>query len=254
MRKKADLLSGILKHHYSGLLACDPFRIGSTERDTALRNQFDIDVALSFKKKSFHSTAVMFENVGDFLESLIGRYSIVKVRDQKVSIGVFFNIYGKEYKIDVVPIKRSSISLSNKSGYLCVNDYSLFADYSTYTKTDFHALSSVPLIKGQIMIVIILKHWKNKNNLPLSSHLLKYLVLDAYEVNKYSIPRELTEKVIMVVRYIAEDLDAAVIRSIENTNNILTDISPENKAIIIEACDEVVENYEYQTNSVIKMV
>jgi hypothetical protein len=251
LQEKADILISLLKREFTQKLAGEPFRIGSTEKGTALRNKFDIDIALSFKKNSFRSTAEMFDTVGDFLEQLIGNCSIVRVRDQQVSIGVYFLFNGKEYKVDVVPKKRSSDKGKNKSGYLFVNDSTFWKDNSSYTKTDFHALNNIRLTEVQKKIVIILKHWKNKNNLPLSSHLLENLVLDAYEINKYSIPGNLTGKIVMVLRHIAENLDVAVIRSIENTNNILTDISPESKSKIIDACITAVEDYEYQPNSIL---
>jgi hypothetical protein len=251
LQQKADLLMGLLKNKYAEKLASEPFRIGSTERGTALRNKFDIDIALTFKKNSFRSTAEMFDNVAAFLEGKIGDHSIIRVRDQHVSVGVYFNINQKEYKVDVVPKKRSSTSGKNKSGYLYVNDSNFWKDNSTYTKTDFHALNIIRLSEVQKRIVIILKHWKNKNNLPLSSHLLENLVLDAYEMNRYRIPRNLTGKIIMVLKHIAENLDVAVIRSVENTNNILTDISAESKTAIIDACIKAIQDYEYQPNSIL---
>lgn len=251
LQQKADLLIDLLKERYSQRLACVPFRIGSTERGTALRNKFDIDIALSFKKNSFRSTADMFDDVADFLSGKTGSYSIIKVRGQTVSVGVFVMINQREYKIDVVPKKRTSTSGKNKSGYLFVNDSNFWGDNSSYTKTDFNALINVRLTEVQKKIVVILKHWKVKNNLPLSSHLLENLVLDAYEVNRYRIPKNLTEKVIMVLRHIADNLDVAFIRSVENTNNVLTNISSESKAIIIDACIKAVQDYEYQPNSII---
>ncbi|HTN07610.1 hypothetical protein [Agriterribacter sp.] len=249
LQQKADQLIGLLKNKYAEKLASEPFRIGSTERGTALRNKFDIDIALAFKKNSFRSTADMFDNVAAFLEGKIGDYSIVRVRDQHVSVGVYFKVNQREYKVDVVPKKRSSINGKNKSGYLYVNDYNFWKDNSSYTKTDFHALNSIRLSEVQKRIVIILKHWKSKNNLPLSSHLLENPVLDAYKMNRYRIPGNLTGKIIMVLKHIAENLDVAVIKSIENTNNVLTDISVESKAAIIDACIKVVLDYEYQPNS-----
>lgn len=251
LQEKADILIGLLKSEFAQRLAGEPLRIGSTEKGTALRNRFDIDIALSFRKNSFRSTAAMFDTVGDFLETLVGNYSIMRVRDQQVSIGVYSLINGKEYKVDVVPKKRSSVNGKNKSGYLFVNDSTFWKDNSSYTKTDFHALNSIRLTEVQRKIIIILKHWKNKNNLPLSSHLLENLVLDAYDVNRYRMPRNLTGKIIMVLRHITQNLDVAVIRSIENTNNILTNISAESKAVIVNACIKALEDYEYQPNSII---
>lgn len=252
LQEKADNIMALLKREYLNKLASEPFRIGSTEKGTAIRGKYDIDIALSFKKNSFRSTAYMFDDVGDFLERKIGQYSIVSVRDQHVSVGVFVTINNKQYKIDVVPKKRSSTGTKNKSGYLFVNDSNMWRDNSSYTKTDFQALNSVRLSDTQKKIVIVLKFWKQKNNLPLTSHLLESLVLDSYDVNRHRIPRNITEKIIMVLRHIADNLDVAVIRSIENTNNILTNISEESKAIIINACIKAIEDYEYQPNSILE--
>jgi hypothetical protein len=253
LQEKADLLICLLKARFSNKWASEPFRIGSTERGTALRDKFDIDIALTFKKSSFRSTAEMFDDVANFLSNKIGYYSIIKVRDQSVSIGVFVVVNQKEYKIDVVPKKRTSTSGKKKSGYLFVNDSNFWRDNSSYTKTDFHALNSVRLTEVQKKIIIILKHWKVKNNLPLSSHFLESLVLDAYGVNRNRIPGNLTEKVVMVLRHIADNLDTAFIRSVENTNNVLTNISTESKVIIIDACIDAIKKYEYQPNSIIEM-
>lgn len=50
----------------------------------------------------------------------------------------------------------------------------------------------------------------------------------------------------MVFRHISENINTAFIRSIENSNNVLTDISAESKRLIAEACKKVVDEYEYQ--------
>jgi len=252
LQQKADTIMNLLKKEYGDYLASEPFRIGSTQRGTALRNKCDIDIALSFKKGSFRSTADMFNDVYTFLKGRIGKFSIVNVRDQHVSIGVFLNITGKQYKIDVVPKKRSKSGDKDKSGYLFVNDKNFLANNSSYTKTNFHALNSIRVSDTQKTIIILLKYWKEKNDLPLSSHLLENLVLDAYERNRFGIPATLTHKLIMVLRHIADNLSIAVIRSVENTNNILTDISDEDKKIIVNACNETIDDFCYQPNSIIE--
>lgn len=251
LEQKADIIMNLLREEYTDELACVPFRIGSTVKGTALRNKCDIDIALSFKKNSFRSTAEMFDDLGQFLERNIGQYSIVSVRDQHVSIGVFVALHGRQYKIDVVPQKRSNTGNRDKSGYLYVNDSNFWKDNSTYTKTDFSALNSMRFSETQKKLIILLKNWKNKNCLPLGSHLLENLVLDAYERNRYRIPSSITGKLTMVLRHISENMDTAFIRSIENTNNILTEISDESKRLIINACTKVIQDYEYQPNSIL---
>lgn len=252
--EKSDILISLIKKEFAYKLSGEPMRLGSTEKGTALRKNFDIDVCFSFKAKSFSSTKKMFETVFDFLQRQIGRYSITDVRDQKKSVGVIFIIDGKEYKIDVVPYKLTDSNRNSSSGYLFVNDKSFFSDHSSYTKTNIQALKSIRLTETQKRIVLILKQWKKSISLPLSSHLLENLVLDAYQYNRFRIPQLFTHKVIMVLRHIANNLDVAVIRSIENTNNILTNISEQSKREIIDACQKAIDDYEYQPNSIVEAI
>lgn len=252
LQEKSDLLIELLKNHFCKKISGEPIKLGSTVKGTALKEKFDIDIAIAFKSNSFQSTAVMFHEVFEFIDSLNGRYSIVEVRDQKKSIGVIFMILQQEHKIDIVPYKRSNSHRNNKAGYLYVNNSNFLMDYSTYTKTDIHALNSIKLTEDQKRVIILLKHWKTKNNLPLSSHLLENLVVDAYKYNKYKIPRDITQKTMMVFKHIADNLDVALIRSIENTNNILTNISNQSKNIIIDACIKAIEEYDYHPNSLIE--
>ncbi|HEY1040192.1 MAG TPA: hypothetical protein VGF30_12340 [Bacteroidia bacterium] len=244
--EKADRLIELLKIELGDKLAGEPMRLGSTENGTALANNFDIDICLAFKPGSFSSTGEMFTYLNDCLEKLVGKQSIIDTREQKKSIGVILELRGEKRKIDIVPYKITAAKGNKTSGYLYVNDPS----NPTYTKTDVHALKNFKLTETQKKIVVALKHWKQKYNLPLSSHLLQNFVKDAYERNV--VPRKFTHKIMMVLGHIRDNMDVAVIRSIENTNNVLTDISDGKKAEIVAACKKAIEEYEYQPNSVIE--
>jgi hypothetical protein len=245
LNDKAYEFIELLKAELGDKLAGEPIRLGSTENGTALANDFDIDVCLPFKPRSFSSTSEMYVNLKYCLERLVGKRSIVETRNQKKSIGIILELRGKKRRIDIVPYKLTAKEGNKSSGYLYVND----PNYPTYTKTDIHALKNFRLTETQKKIIIALKYWRKKYELPLSSHLIQNLVVDAYERNY--IPRKFTEKIMMVLAHIRDKMDIAVIRSVENTNNVLTDISEVKKAEIVMACKKTIEEYEYQPNSVV---
>ncbi len=253
LSNKTNLLIELLNNHFRNELSEYPARYGSTEKGTALKDKFDIDISLLFKPISFSSTKAMYHTVFEFLKENVGKYDIIDVREQKKSIGVIVLVLNKEHKIDIVPIKRTTEGRNNTSGYLYVNKQSFLTDDSSYTKTDVPKLKSVHLNNTQRKIALVLKKWKNDNNLPLSSHLLENLILDAYAYNQSKLPKGLTQKITMVLQHIADKLEVAKIRSIENTNNILTNISDNSKYEIIEACLDAIESYQYQPNSVVDL-
>lgn len=164
-------------------------------------------------------------------------------------MGVYVDVDGTEHKIDIVPCKLTKGARG--AGYLYVNNNSLFSS-SSYTKTNIRVLNNLKLSPTQQKIAIALKKWKDKNDLPMSSHLLQNLILDAYEFAR-KIPTGLTAKVIMVLNHIASALDVAVIRGRENTNNIITNIPDSYKEAIICAAHQTIEDYRYQPNSIVSI-
>jgi hypothetical protein len=250
LNEKAEILTQILKDEFRDKLSCEPLRLGSTEKGTALKDQFDIDVCLSFKAKSFSSTEEMYEAVEYILSKHEGSELVARFRRQKKSIGVYTAIGENEYKIDILPNKLTSKRGNKTSGYLYVNNNSIFGK-SSFTKTDVHALNSIRLTETQKKIIIVFKNWKSRKNLPLSSHLLQCLVLNAYKYNRNYIPKSFSQKLIMVAQYIFDHIETTNIRSIENTNNIITDIPGSEKNAIRQACQEIIEDYQYQSNSIV---
>lgn len=250
--EKAEFLVRIITKRFGRKLLGVPKRLGSTERGTALKTKFDIDLGFNFKAGSFPSTAAMRTRIIKFLKTYVGRNSITAVREQRNSIGVIFYLgSGRECKIDIVPVKLSVGSKS--SGFLSTDNGAIFGNSYTRRKTDFTILNAVKLSEAQKRIVLLLKHWKETKDIPMGSHLVESLVLDAYKYSAH-IPKGFTRKVIMVLKHIANKLDVAVIRGKENSNNVLTNIPEDKKAYIIQACKEAIEEYEYQPTSVTKIL
>lgn len=249
---KAAKIERLVNDYFRDKIQGHSVRRGSTEDGTALKEKFDIDIFFSFRAGSFSSNEEMYESLYSFLSDNYSDDGFVELRRQGRSIGVIFNIRGKEYKIDVVPCKLSSKGRRSSAGYLYVNDDSLFGK-SSYTKTNIKKLDSKKLSTSQQKIFLLLKSWKNKNNVPLKSYLLKELIFKAYEANRGQIPRDITKKLMMVTSFIADNIIYINIKGVENTNNVLTDIPKVDKQYIKDACQKIIKDYEYQPNSLAKV-
>lgn len=252
--EKGQAIVALFKRRFHDLLQHDPVFMGSTERGTAVRRKFDLDIGLLFRHNSFTSTVEMYRSVYDYARILMGTNGVVEVREQKKSIGVICSVGGNELKIDFVPCKLTEAKGKGKSGYLCVNEDFWWGTRTSYTKTDIPLLNRQKLTHTQKNLVVLLKEWKHQKDVPLPSYLLENLVLSAYQYNQGRIPQTLTEKMIMIFDFIARNLDGIVIRSVENTNNILTNISDEDKQAIIDACNSALGDFKYQKNSIINTV
>ena len=248
---KANRIIDDLEINFKNRLGGKPIKIGSTEDGTSLSDSFDIDIAVPFNSKSFKSTSDMYNSVYEYFEKYYSDKDFVKIREQKKSIGLIYRIDGEYYKIDIVPYKLSNTINNKTAGYLYVNNNSFFKDDS-YTKTDIISLKSINLTPIQQKILIALKNWKKEYSIPISSHLLKILIIDAFEFNKENIPRGLTEKLIMVITYIENNIMYKRVISVENTNNILTDFAASDKIRIKKECKKILEDYEYQPNSILE--
>jgi hypothetical protein len=73
---------------------------------------------------------------------------------------------------------------------------------------------------------------KKEYSLPISSHLLEMLIIDAFEFNKGNIPRDFTKKFLMTITYIEKNIMYRQITSIEYTNNVLSDFDVSDKLLI----------------------
>jgi len=248
---KANRIINNLEINFKNSLGGSPIKIGSTEDGTSLSDSFDIDISVPFSSKSFNSTSEMYNALYKYFDENYSDKDFIKLREQNKSIGLIYRISGEDYKIDVVPYKLSEKINNNTAGYLFVNNNSLFKNDS-YTKTDISSLKSIKLTATQQKLLIVFKNWKKEYLIPISSHLLKMLIIDAFEFNKGNIPRDFTKKILMIVKYIEENIMYRRITSIENTNNVLTDFNQADKLFIKNECNNILKDYNYQPNSILK--
>lgn len=249
LKEKADWIIDVLKTEYGDKLKVTPFLFGSTEKGIALNDNFDIDICIPFKPRSFSSTADLAEDLFDTMKKYEGIHGIIKVRKQNKSVGLLFNISNREYKIDLFPVKTSYKDKDCTSGYFHVRGD--FFNSGSRMKTDVSLQNNMQLTAVQEKLMLLLKKWKTAENIPINSHLLMYLVIDTYDYNRGLMNGNLTTKLIMVLRHIEQNIEVLRLTTIENTNNILTDISTNDKYAIRMACKRVIDEYEYQPNSIL---
>jgi len=246
--KKCEEIISFLEKEFKYELSTVPFQWGSHVKGTAIKGRSDFDIFARFNRDSF-SLENMYHTVYEVLNNKFKNNSLVEIVKQKKSIGLIFNFHGEKVKVDIVPMRDIDNDPNNTASNLYVNKKGLFPTPS-FTKTNIALQASVRLTLSQKNIIMILKKWKEDNQLPMSSYMIQLLVIKAYERNKGNIPRKLTDKLLMVLRFIANNIAYIRLISIENSNNDVNNISDYDKNVIKNEAIKVIEEYEYHPNTI----
>ena len=246
--KKCEEIISFLEKEFKYELSKVPFQWGSHVKGTAIEGKSDFDIFARFNRDSF-SLEEMYHTVYEVLNNKFKNNSLIDIMKQKKSIGLIYNFHGEKVKIDIVPMREIVNNPNNTASNLYVNEKGLFAK-STFTKTDIPLQASVRLTQTQKKIIMILKKWKEDNQLPISSYMIQLLVIKAYNWNKAYIPRKLTDKLLMVLQFIAYNINSIRLISIENSNNDVNNISDYNKDIIRKEALKIIEEFQYHPNTI----
>lgn len=246
--RKCGQIINFLEREYGSKLSDVPFQWGSNAKGTAIKGKSDFDIMVRFHRNSF-TVEEMYYSVLDAFKEKFYDDAIVEVVDQKKSIGLVFNLKGENVKIDVVPMRDIDTNPRNSASNLYVNNKGLFSK-PTITKTDIPLQASLKLTPTHRKLIIMLKKWKTDNDVPISSYMIQLFVVKTYERNSNDIPRKLTDKLMLVLNFIAENINTIRLVSPENTNNIISDIPITDKETIRKKALKVVEEYEYHPNTI----
>lgn len=246
--KKCEEIISFLEKEFKYELSTVPFQWGSHVKGTAIKGKSDFDIFARFYRDSF-SLEDMYHTVYEVLNNKFKNNSLVEIVKQKKSIGLIFNLRGEKVKIDVVPMRDIDNNPKNTASNLYVHKLGLFAN-SSFTKTNMPLQALVRLTLSQKNIIMILKKWKEDNQLPISSYMIQLIVIKVFERNKGNIPRKLTDKLLMVLRFIANNIGSMRLISIENSNNDVNNISDYDKNVIRNEAIKVIEEYEYHPNTI----
>jgi hypothetical protein len=246
--RKCEEIIKFVEREFEYELSNVPFQWGSNAKGTAIEGKSDFDIMVRFCRGSF-TLKEMYHSVLSAFEKKFKDNFLVDVIDQKKSVGLVFNFQGEKVRIDVVPMRAIDDNPKNTASNLYVNNKGLFSN-PTITKTDIPLQASVRLTPTQKKIIIMLKKWKADKNVPMSSYMVQLFVVKAYERNRNKIPRKLTDKLLMVLKFVAENILTIRLISPENSNNVVSDIPEENKNAIRIKALKVIEEYEYNANTI----
>jgi len=249
-QRKCERVINYLNSIFKYELAKRPYLSGSIIKGTAINGNSDFDIVLPFKRESA-SIGDMYTFVNEALTDKFTDSQLIEVRNQSKSTGLIFIINGAKVKIDVVPFRHSQVK--GTSGYLYVKPESIFENGS-YTKTNIQQQLKVKLSNSQKEVIMILKKWKIDNEVPISSYMIQLFVQRVFAENQNRIPKNLSDKVMLVIRYIYDNIKTAQIISPENTNNIISDIPEVDKDIIYTKAKFFLDEIKYHPNTIRKLV
>ncbi len=234
--KGKKVRNAINKRFYADLLGRASYQ-GSVEQGTALSGLSDLDILVKFKKTSFNNEQQMFSTLFNFFKDEFKDVDLINVREQKVSIGLTFDIYGYEETIDIVPALRTDFVRGK-------NDYNLFKNpklssgarkikMNPHKQRDFGNHE-----QHKKNVIGLIKVLKAKEKLPLKSFLIKELTMQAFE--RSYVPKGLNNKLIMTLKYIRDNIKTIKLKSPDNPWVYLSDaITAQDKEKIYKALDEI---------------
>ncbi|MBL0033616.1 MAG: hypothetical protein IPP27_16125 [Bacteroidetes bacterium] len=173
--------------------------------------------------------------------------SLQEIRRQSKSIGLIFLFGNKEIKIDVVPIRDINDDRRDSAGNLYRRPETIFSK-AGYTKTDIQLQASDFLTPAMKKVIIILKNETDKN-IPMSSYMIQVFVQEAFSKNCHFIPVGFTQKVMMVLKHIKENIYTSKLTSIENSNNHLNTLSVIEKDQVFDSIKSLLDEYDYHPNT-----
>lgn len=220
---------------------------GSVKQGTAISGLSDLDIRIQFKKTSYTSESKMYNAVYNFLKYDFKDINLIKVRQQKVSLGLIFDIDGHEEVIDIVPVLRADF-IKGKNDYnlfknpdLCIGSRKLKMnpkkqeEFGTYQNDKIDIIKLIKLLKVEV-------------ELPIKSILIKELTKKAFERNY--IPQGLNDRLLMTLHFISNNIEVINIKAPDNAKVSLTDnLTVQEKKSIKNKINKVINDLEEDKNN-----
>lgn len=203
---------------------------GSIAKATAVKDSYDIDIAVHFKHDSFETLKDVFDAVYGLLDK---HYT---VRKQKVSVGI------KSLHVDVVPGRR--IDAEDPQN----NDVNLYrTDTETRIRTNIQKQVEAVRASGVRDVIKLAKIWRDVWGLSFKSFALELLVMKALEDSAVT---GLDNKTRTVLAFIRDNVETVVLSDPGNpSNNVAETVDDADKQYfrkVAQKCLEFLEAEEKQ--------
>ncbi|MDN3654053.1 hypothetical protein QWZ08_00360 [Ferruginibacter paludis] len=232
-----------LREKFAQKLAYQPEDAGSFFKRTAIISNCDLDIILPFKRSSYTTLEQMYYDVHEVLQRNFGNQAVVS--KQTKAIGLTFEHNGLPIHFDIVPGRE-------------INDYKNTKDLNLYVRRDWawqrgssfktnvslqqRATTNLPAARRTIKLM---KSYRDKNDLPISSVLLEQCVCDALSNHKYGTRFSDTENLLNSMIHVARKIKQENIIDVANTNNnLLNKMSESDKTFVATFLETDIQRIE----------
>lgn len=209
-----------------------PFNSGSYAKHTAINIKFDFDLVVPFKRDSFSTLEEMYSAVCKLLEDNYKdgiNKGVVKIRKQKVSIGLEFTDGNDKINIDVVPgreLNQGQYSKDSKLNLYVFSQYGIYEQGNTSIRTNIQAqIDNIKSNGDRDSIrknIRFLKVWKVNNQKVPKSFFLELITIKAFD--NENIEGDNWEQLKSVLEYIRDNVKTVTLTDPGNSGNNVSDI------------------------------
>jgi len=208
-----------------------PFNSGSYAKHTAINIKFDFDLVIPFKRDTFTTLEEMYNAVYKLLEEKykdVINNGVVKIRKQKVSIGLEFTEGNDKINIDVVPgreLNQDQYTKDSKLNLYVFSQYGIYEQGNTSIRTNIQAqIDNIKSNGDRDSIrknIRLLKGWKVNNQKTPKSFFLELITIKAF--NDEEIKGDIWEQLKSVLECIRDNVKTVTLTDPGNSGNNVSD-------------------------------
>lgn len=230
LNARRQKVKDIIISEFGEKLASKPEDVGSFFKRTAINSNYDLDIIIPFKKQSFSTLQDMFELVGEKLDMQF--YKDAELTKQRRTLGLTFNIDSQEVHFDIIPGREVNDYKTERKLSLFVNPNGIWDKGSstiTHVRLEKESLFNKSKVRNTIKL---LKVYRDRNNINLSSTIIEQCTLKALDISMYG-ERSDIENLVNSMFYIAEKLENERLPDSSNPNKNLNEKLSYNERLYI---------------------